>query len=414
MSTSRTIVIDRIRRWLEGEAFIDRLLGDVTEDRAFVMEMAYGIVRWKSRLEWLVDTCCPRRPAGLPLAALMTGLYQIFFMDSIQPHAAVNETVTSLRTLGGERATGLVNAVLRGCLRRREALIAQMEQLPLPIRLSHPAALIHRWRSQYGEAATLALCLWNNARPEVSIHPRPHLTTMEDYQQLLRDHGVSARPHPLRPGAFLVLPRGVAIPSLPGFAEGLFSVQDPATAGAVDLLDPQPGERILDACAAPGGKTALIADRIKGDIVAMEISDTRLRTLRENAQRLQLAVTILQGDILHPPEAVRAQPFDRILLDVPCTNTGVLQRRPDARWRFGEEPLAAMTRQQDAMLTAAAPWLKPGGVLLYSTCSLEPEENERLIERWTRNHGYVVEQTFRSLPPGSGGDGAFAARLRLA
>jgi len=194
-------------------------------------------------------------------------------------------------------------------------------------------------------------------------------------------------------------------------------VQDPATSVSVDLLAPQPGEAVLDACAAPGGKTAMLAGRMKaeGELVAMDLHDDRIAVLNENRKRLHLDwVEVVQGDARKPEKALGDRKFDAILLDVPCLNTGVLRRRADARWRIDDERIGAITRLQYEILDACACLLKENGRLVYSTCSLEFEENEDLVARWVDEHpAFVLEKTRKCFPPESGADGAFAALLRI-
>jgi 16S rRNA (cytosine967-C5)-methyltransferase len=209
------------------------------------------------------------------------------------------------------------------------------------------------------------------------------------------------------------------VPDLPGYAEGAFAVQDPSTAAAVNLLDPRPGERILDACAAPGGKTVAVADVLAGNgsVVAMDLHRDRLALLRDSMKRTRCrGVDVVRGNASRPEDVDRVsggEAFDRILLDVPCSNTGVLRRRPDARWRFTTERLGDLVRRQRAILDGAAPFLKPGGTLVYSTCSLEPEEGPDQVNTWLRGNSRFEHVATSSLfPPDSGTDGIFAAAVR--
>jgi len=215
--------------------------------------------------------------------------------------------------------------------------------------------------------------------------------------------------------ACFTLAHGVRVVDLPGYAEGHFMVIDPAAIQAVELLDPQPGDHVLDACAAPGGKTALIAERLrlKGQLVAMDLRADRLPRLRENLERLGCAafVKVVQGDArrLRPESFGR---FDRILLDVPCSNTGVIRRKPDVRWRFSKAGLTRLGVTQQALLERAAGLVKRGGCIVYSTCSLEPEENETLISAWLKSHPeFCLQNSCQSFSPTSGQDGAYAVLL---
>ena len=204
--------------------------------------------------------------------------------------------------------------------------------------------------------------------------------------------------------------------NVPGYEEGWFTVQDPATSVSVDLLAPRPGEAVLDACAAPGGKTAMMAARMdrRGELVAMDMHDDRIQTLKENQQRLNLDwIEIAKGDARKPEKTFGDRQFDAILLDVPCLNTGVLKRRADARWRIDDERIETITQLQNDILTACSKLLKEKGRIVYSTCSLEAEENEDLVAQWVaRNPDFRLVKTGKAFPPDSGTDGAFAALLR--
>ncbi len=414
----RAVAAEGVAAWLTTGAYPDRLIQAVDRDRAFVMEALYGVIRRRRSLEWIVRPLLRRPPPTALRACLYVGLYQLLFMDTVAPHAAVNETVETAKAIGGPRAAGFVNRLLRRVADDLPGWRARLAAAPLGIRESMPDLLLRHWTRTYGAARTEALCRWHNARPRVTLQLRlDRAGSMAAYLARLREQGLDAEPHPFHPASVLILPPGASVPALPGFAEGAFTVQDPATRVAVELLDPQPGERILDACAAPGGKALLIAERLagSGDLVALEPHPDRLVELRANAERLGAPMRVVRGDarrtVIDP--AVDEAPFDRILADVPCTNTGVLRRRPDARWRFTVPRLRAACRRQREILDALAPRLKPGGVLVYSTCSLEPEENEHIVQSWLARHpDFVLERSVTLFPPETETDGAYAAALR--
>jgi len=337
-------------------------------------------------------------------------------MDSVPPHAAVHESVEAVVELAGRRYAGLVNAVLRRVAGDRDLLLAALAQQSLGIRESHPDLLVRRWKQHYGAERTDALCRWNNERPRVVIHVDTRRIGFSEYQAALEAVGVAAEPHPARPAECLALAPGTAVTHLPGYADGQFTVQDPATITAVDAMDPQPGERVLDACAAPGGKLLLMAARMhnQGDLVAMDTHRDRLIPLRANVERMGVTANIVRGDAREPAAArLGPDPFQGILLDVPCSNTGVLSRRPDARWRFAPGRLDKLVATQRAMLDNLAPLVARGGRLVYSTCSLEPEENERQIAAFIQDHpGFRLESQTLLFPPESQTDGAYVAQLR--
>ena len=413
-----------IERWLATGDFPNLMLEDVREHRAFLMELVYGMVRWKRLLDWVVARYVRRSPEPSQQAFLLVGLYQLLKMTEVASFAAVHETVEAAKAALGARQADFVNAILRRTLREKDALLEELERQPMGIRQSHPDELIERWTRHFGPAPTEALCAWNNQRADVIIRVNQLKTTPEAYLKTLSVLGVSqlslrevgkVQPHAL--SGCLTLAHGVRVADLPGYAEGHFMVIDPAAVQAVDLLDPQPGDHVLDACAAPGGKTALIAERmrLKGQLVAMDLREDRLPRLRSNLERLGCAafVKVVQGDArrLRPESFGR---FDRILLDVPCSNTGVIRRKPDVRWRFSKAGLTRLLAAQRELLERAAGLVKRGGCIVYSTCSLEPEENERLISAWLKTHPeFRLQSSRQSFPPTSGQDGAYAVLLAM-
>jgi 16S rRNA (cytosine967-C5)-methyltransferase len=394
--SSRRDAIFVLTRWLETRDFPDRMIPD-SPDRAFVTDLVYTAVRRYRTLTWALGQLVKKMPKGETEAALLAGACQILFMPSVADYAAVNETVEAAK-LASKQTAGLVNAVLRNLLRQREALLADLAKQPLGVRTSHPDALLTRWLERFGEEETAALCEWNNTPAETFLAYPP------------------GAPEPFAPVA-----RGTRVESVPGYAEGAFIVQDPATAAAVDLLNVRPGQSVLDACAAPGGKTVQLAWRMgapaseRHRLVALDLHEDRLATVRANLARTrQTWVTVCQADLAEGPQDT-LKPlglFDRILLDVPCSNSGVLRRRPDARWRWTTKRMKQLAETQAKLLENALSLLAPGGRLVYSTCSLEPEENRRQITHLRKTHPDVdcvgVEER---IPTRSRTDGAFACAL---
>jgi 16S rRNA (cytosine967-C5)-methyltransferase len=415
---SRTLAAEIIGQWLQTEEFPDRLIPADIPDRAFTVELVYGVAKRKRTLEWLVSRLADRPPDPDVLPFLFVGLYQLFFMDSVPAHAAVDETVEAVKS-GPASAVSFVNGILRESLRRKPALLASLEKEDVGVRESHPEVLVQRWKRQYGDVPTRRLCAWDNTTPEVVLHINRLQTTLAAFQEQLAAANINAAPHPARPSDCLILPRGIRVEAVPGYNEGAFTVQDPSTLLSIDLLAPQPGEHVLDACAAPGGKLALIAERMngQGSIVAMDLYEDRLERLKQNIERLALKnVTVIRGNATteaNMNKVLGTQLFDRILLDVPCSNTGVLRRRADARWRFSLRRLANHADVQRLMLGNALLHLKSTGTLVYSTCSLDIDENENLVNAWLAKHPeWECTETLRSLPPDSGMDGAFAAKIQ--
>jgi len=414
--SSRQVAAELVYRWLDTGDFPDRLVQTVHADRPFITEIVFGVARRRRTLEWALERQMRHRPDGTLGACLLVGAYQILFMTNVVDYAIVNETVEAANALIGKRSRGVVNGVLRNLLRRKEELCDELQREKLAIRESHPDVLVDRWVARFGKEATAAMCRWNNELPNLTLCLN---TSRRSVSQLLADlctAGISAEPHPAAPKTCLKLKPGANPSLLPGFAEGFFTVQDPTGLKAVELLNARPGECILDACAAPGGKAVRIAIAMqgKGTFVAMDKYEDRLTRLRENLKRMSLQASIVRDDACtaNLRTLISGNMFDRILLDIPCTNTGVLGRRPDARWRFSMSRLKNMIAQQQAMLENAAAAVRPGGCLVYSTCSIEPEEGEELVKSWCSTHPtFELQESQWLIPPGAMTDGGFAARI---
>jgi 16S rRNA (cytosine967-C5)-methyltransferase len=421
-NNSRAVAATMIARWMETGDFPDRMMNRVRSDRGFVMEVVYGTVKWKRELEWVLKQCMKQMPA-IPLRAhMMVGLYQLLHMDSVESYAAVNETVAAVKAVSSQTEANFTNAVLRRVLREKSEVIAALNQQPSGIRLSHPEILVKRWIAAYGNNQTDALCTWNNQRAAVILRLNTTRILMADFRDRVLSVGKKVEPHPVDPARFCTLGRGVSVEDLPGFEDGWFMVQDPSTIMAVEMLDPKPQERILDACAAPGGKTVAMAEAMGGGgtLTAMDIHADRMGYLHENLARMGFSgVRVIEGDMAacRPGGAgvpdLEGQVFDGILLDVPCMNTGVLQRRADARWRFAPDRMGSVCATQLAILGGAATRLRIGGRLVYSTCSLEAEEDEQLVAGWLKTHpDFELLAEKKRFPPRDGTDGAYAALLK--
>lgn len=374
-----------VQRWLATHDFPNEMLPQAGENRAFVQDLVYTVVRRFRALRSVLGELMKRWPKGELEALVLVGAAQVLYMPDVPDFAAVNETVAAAKMSGRDkRLDRVVNGVLRNLVRRREEFQAKLAAAPLAERESYPNALVRRWTARFGAANAEALAKWHNQPAETWL---------------------------AYPDRFEKLARGRKVADVAGFADGAFLVQDPATAGAIELLDVKPGLSALDFCAAPGGKTVQIAWRLGGGrLVAQEVNPKRLRRLQTNLARMKLGWV----------EAVQALPadaglFDRVLVDAPCSNTGVLRRRPDARWRWDAEHLAQLTGLQAEILESAAAHVAPGGLLVYSTCSNEPEENADQVAKFLAAHPEFSEVARReSLPFETGHDGAFACALRRA
>ena len=344
-------------------------------ERALIQEMAYGALRWHYQLAPLVHNYLekPFKEKDADLEALLiVGFYQLLHMR-IAPHAAVKETVEAAVVLKKDWARGMTNAVLRRLLREAEHVrtkIAADERLAL----AHPPWLLARiktaWPQDWRRIADA-----NNARPPLTLRVHIGKIARGAYRARLAQAGIAARDVPEVDSA-LILESPVAVETLPGFRDGQVSVQDAAAQLAAALLDVQPGERVLDACAAPGGKAAHLLERTpQAALVALDVDAQRLERVCENFARLGLAGAIVPGDAARPADWWDGRPFDRILLDAPCSATGVIRRHPDIRLHRTPADIGRLAATQARLLDALWPLLATGGKLLYVTCSILPEEN---------------------------------------
>jgi 16S rRNA (cytosine967-C5)-methyltransferase len=385
MNSRRTAAF-AVCRWRATHEFTNELLPAACADRAFVQDLVYTVVRRYRPLRAILGELMKTWPKGELEALVLVGAAQILYMPDVPDFAAVNETVAAAKASGREkRLDRVVNGVLRNLLRRRDEFEAKLAAAPLAERESYPNALVARWVARYGEANAEAMAKWHNQSAETWLA--------------------------FRDGRFEKLPHGRKVTEVEGFAEGAFVVQDPATAEAVAQLDVTPGQSVLDFCAAPGGKTAQVAWRLNGTgrLVAQEVNPKRLARLRENMARLRLgSVEVTQSVAGIGGRTV----FDRVLVDAPCSNTGVLRRRPDARWRWSVDHLKQLVGLQAQILDAAAAHVVPGGRLVYSTCSNEPEENGEQVAAFLARHEDFTEVGRReSVPFETGHDGAFACAM---
>ena len=387
-------------------------------NRRLVQELVYGVVRWQATLDWLIAlrTKCRAQKPMLQIL-LRLGLYQIFWLDRVPNHAAVHETVELAKRSGCAPQAGFVNAVLRGCLREFEPTrqrLSELKETQPSLGYSHPEWLATRWQDRWGAEKSARLMQWNNTPPgttarvnALKVDPGSLLAQWRDEQV---DYDFIRRDW-LEENLVFELTAHPPLATLPSFRRGWFYVQDPSTLLSVNKLNPQPGESILDLCAAPGGKTAYIAQLMQnqGRLIAHDTDPQRLKLIDENCARLGVtcAETVL-------PEALDLRPstLDRVLVDAPCSNTGVMRRRVDLRWRIRPEEIRRLRKVQDELLRQAAPLLKPGGTLVYSTCSLEPEENRESIEQFLREQpDFRLADQRELLPFVDGVDGAYVARL---
>ncbi|MBM3832053.1 MAG: 16S rRNA (cytosine(967)-C(5))-methyltransferase RsmB [Verrucomicrobia bacterium] len=422
----REIAVRALQRHEESTDYIENILEDELRrasiaalDRRLVEELTFGVVRWKATLDWLIDhKASGRRQKPALRILLRLGLYQIFWLTRIPDHAAVHETVELAKRLGFGPQSGFINAVIRAYVREKEEtkrLVDNLRETKPAIGYSHPEWLVERWAKRWDKRELLPLLEWDNtparvfARVNTLATDAAHLITQwraegVEYDFFQRDWT----------GENLIfeLKSFPSLKTLPSFGQGKFYVQDPSTLLAVRELNPQPGERVLDLCAAPGGKTTFIAQEMdnRGQIVAEDASNDRLNLVRENCVRLGVKCV---ETVLPPIAETQPRPlFDRVLVDAPCSNTGVMRRRVDLRWRIRWQEIERLQKEQGKLLAVAAARVRQGGILVYSTCSLETEENEEVVRTFLKGSpGFQLESERELLPFRDGVDGAYIARL---
>ena len=456
MSASKPEKVDKVRavaaeilaKVETRKAYADFLLdhalkskGLSRRDSALLTEITYGTLRWRGKIDAYLKQRL-RRPLEStdPFIRnlLRTTLYQILMLDRIPNYASVNAAVDVAKLHCGGQAAGFVNAVLRGYLRDKESerLVPRPDSNTAPLAKvseywSHPQWLVKRWRACVGAAEIEALLQANNEEAPLVLRVNPLKTTREHLLELLCREGTEATATRWSPQGITVRSRSL-IGEIPGFHQGLFQVQGEASQLVSYLLAPQPGERVLDACAAPGGKSTHIAELMqdRGEVVASDISQLGLRKVEESANRLGLSsVRTVPGDASKAPPGFFGPPYDRILVDAPCSGLGTLRSHPEIKWNRNEADLERLCRLQRKILARTAAHLRPGGVLVYSTCTLTRDENESVMENFLGNcHKFVLEDAANHLPEAAKNlvrngylttwphrhqtDGFFAARVR--
>jgi 16S rRNA (cytosine967-C5)-methyltransferase len=392
------------------DAILDKALdqsGLAVRDRSLVTELVYGVVRHQARLDWIIrqNLRSPKQRIPVRLQSILRlGAYQLLYLDRIPASASVNESVILAKSQGGSRIGDFVNAVLRAISRNP---LDPPHPLPIedPIERiaigeSHPDWLVRRWVKRFGPECTALLCRADNGIPPISVRANRLKTSREKLAESLSAEGFKVEPGRVVENA-LHLQTAASLNKIQSYREGWFYVQDEAAQLVSYAVDPQPGEKILDACAAPGGKTGHMAElmRDRGRILACDISEERLVPLKQNAERLGiLIIRPRQMDFSKPLIDKMNDRFDRILVDAPCSGLGVLRRHPEGKWQKQEAMIALYRGRQQKILKQVAPLLKKGGVLVYSTCSTEPEENESVVEDFLEQHAFTIEDLRSVLP----------------
>lgn len=362
-------------------------------DRNFACELVYGTLRRQRTLDALIDLLGKKKAAQQPpdlRIILHLGLYQLRYLNRIPDSAAVNTSVELAKENGIARLGGVVNGMLRGYIRKAE--LGDPLELPedpvsrLGISHSFPDWMVKVWLEQLPPEEVDRLLNWFNQSPKLDLRVNFHKTTVEEVEAAFKEKNIAVTRIPGVPQGLRLESAG-AVTDLPGYKQGWWVIQDSSAQLVSHLLDPQPGETIIDACAAPGGKTTHIAELMgdKGKIIACDRAEKRLNKVRENAARLQLkSINIQVEDSRNAAQFVNQA--DRVLLDAPCSGLGTLHKRPDIRWRKTFESVAELFSLQRELLEQVATWVKPKGVLVYATCTLNLSENEKIVESFLENN----------------------------
>ena len=409
-----------------------------SRDRALLTQLVYGALRWRGRIDWYLSQFLHRSLSGTNAYIrnlLRLTLYQLLFLDKVPDYAAVNEGVELAKRHGGARAGGLVNGVVRRILREKDKLPDPDPKddaiLYLSVRWSHPDWLVKQWLGYFGREETESLLKANNQESPLTLRANRLKGDRESLREKLRVRGFNAAPTPWSPQGIQLKSAGAA-DQLPGFQAGLFQVQGEASQLIGYLVDPQPGERVLDACAAPGGKTTHLAELMgdNGELIVTDISVKGLEKLKHNVQRLGLtSVRPFAVDVSRGLTGALALPYDRILVDAPCSGLGTLRSHPEAKWQKDERDIRRLSKLQKKIVRRLSSYLKPGGILVYATCTLTREENEGVVEDFLdHERGFVLDNArdtlpreakpmisgkhFLALPHKHNTDGFFAARMR--
>jgi len=439
ISPARRAAFDILRRVEAEHAYASVLIAQLPasnlsrEDRSLAQEITLGVLRRQKSLDYFIERYSHRNAARLDLPvliALRIGLYQLRYLNRIPERAAVNESVNLVKLAQARSAAPMVNAVLRNAARRLDESPAEDVADPLEkfsIEVSHPRWMLERWINMFGDLEARSLALADNEPPPTAFRVNTLRATVDEALALLRDQGLTARPSALAPGAFII-ESGAASSLAQAVERGFVYIQDEASQLVSLLIDPKSGERILDLCAAPGSKSSHIAALAEGKawIVASDVHPHRLAALAATCRRLGIdSIAPVALDGTGPlPFLESATGFDRVLIDAPCSGTGTLRRNPEIKWRLLPDDLARLADVQLSLLERATAMLARGGRLVYSTCSIEREENEAVVSRFIESGApyrllrpnaradlITAEGFVRTFPHRHGSDGFFAAVL---
>ena len=428
-------ILNRVERT---DAYLDKLLDIelkdpdlISEDKALLYKIVHGVVRWMGRLDWILNgfykgqfsKAIPNLKNGLRVA-----LYQILFLDRVPDYAAVNEAVEFVKKLQGQKPADLTNAILRNIIKNKNNIRYPNPDEDLPGYLtayySHPSWMVKRYLKRFGREEVEKLLTFNNEKPFLTLKVNNLKVEQDEFKELLKSVNLDYYQGKYLP-EFFILKNLSNITSWEYFGKGYFSIQDESAGFACRLLDVEPGMRVLDLCAAPGGKSAYLAGLMhnEGEIIAIDRYESRLKILRKNMERLGITcVKTVETDAFDFTDGK----FDRVLTDVSCSGSGTLRKKPDIKWKHDLLDLRRMSELQYKLLEKASTLVNDGGYIVYSTCSIEPEENFGIVGKFLENHNEfklgdisnrfpqeLIDENgcIQTLPHVHKSDGAFAAKL---
>jgi len=398
------------------------------QDRALLQALVYGVLRWRGRLDYVISHFSTTRFNKIDpnvLNILRLALFQIMYLDRIPDSAAVNTAVDLAKASGAPWVSGYVNALLRKAARKYQSISyadqQQTSAAAMAVQKSFPEWLIRKWVNRYGSQDTAALCDSLNSIPPLTVRANTLKASRNQLTEALAQEVEGLQPTRFAPDGITIVNPAASIPELNAFKRGWFQVQDEAAQLVSLLLDPQPGETVLDACAGLGGKTGHIAQLMRNDgvLVASDKSESRLARLKNEMRRLGVSiVSAVHHDLEQKLPRDRLPGFHRILLDAPCSGLGVIRRNPDIKWRASKRNLTRYKNRQLGLLNNVCRWLKPSGILVYAVCSPEPEENEEVLNEFLYNHeDFDISKVFGQLPDTVGAEadepGVFRSFLHL-
>ena len=448
MTNARAMALQVLLAWHKTGTYPDQLLRELLvknpqvkpSDRALMYQLVYGVLRWQGKLDWILKQFSQKPLEKLSLKTLYIlrlGVFQIISLSRIPASAAVNESVELAKSSRAPWTAGFVNAILRYANRGKEDIFYPLQDDPvsyLAVNFSHPTWLVKKWIETWGFEKTKSLCQANNRVPAISIRVNRLKISRQQLMERLQTAAFQVKELPFSPEGIRVEDPDFPLVQSQWYRQGLFQIQDEASQMIARILDPKPGENILDLCAGAGGKATHLAQLMnnKGRILAVDLHQGKIKDLMENVERMGIDVIQgMTGDGLKE-NLFQKNPvlFDRILIDAPCSGWGVIGRNPDLKWRLGPEDSHRLALMQNKFLQNAVKWLRSNGVLVYCTCTLSREENQDVIQRLLNDYSELIMEDvspflpesarrlvdgqgfFQTWPPTHGMDGFFAARLK--